>query len=47
MSDPYKVLGVSPTATDDEVKPRIGSWQRNTIPIIMRTVLWRIWQRRK
>ncbi len=28
--DPYKVLGVSPDASDDEVKRPISSWPRNT-----------------
>ena len=32
MSDPYKVLGVSPDASDDEIKKLIGLWRESTIP---------------
>ena len=31
MRDPYEVLGVSPGASDDEIKPLTASWPKNTI----------------
>ena len=34
MTDPYKVLGVSPNATDDEVKDAYG-WPGNITRITM------------
>ncbi len=43
MSDPYKVLGVSPNATDEEVKTAYGNWLKSIIQTIMRIVLWQIW----
>ena len=32
VDDPYKVLGLGPNATDDEVKRAYRAWQRNTTP---------------
>ncbi len=36
MNDPYKILGVSPTATDDEVKKPTASSPENIIRTNMR-----------
>ncbi len=47
MSDPYKILGVPPTATDDEVKSATGHWQKNIIPIIMPAALLQISRMRR
>ena len=35
MTDPYKVLGVSPNATDDEVKDATAGWPGNITRITM------------
>ncbi len=32
--DPYKVLGVSPDASDEEIKKRTASLRRNTTPTL-------------
>lgn len=45
MRDPYQVLGVPSTATDDEVKKPIVIWRGNTIPTTITTTRWPIWHR--
>ncbi len=46
--DPYKVLGVSPNASDDEVKKRrIASWQGSTTLTTMSTIRSPIWRRKR
>ena len=47
VNDPYKVLGVSPDATDDEVKAAYRSSRENTIPITTITIPCPISQRKK
>ena len=47
MRDPYQVLGVPSTATDEEVKKPIGIWPKSTTPITITTIPWPIWHRRR
>ena len=47
MNDPYQILGVPETASDDEVKKHIGSWPGSTIRTTTTTIPWRIWPRRR
>lgn len=47
MSDPYKILGVPPTATDDEVKSAYRALAKNIIPIIMPAALLQISRMRR
>ena len=47
VSDPYKVLNISPNATDEEVKLPIGKWRVNIIRIIMPIIPSPIWLRRR
>ena len=47
MNDPYEVLGVPRTATDEEIKKATGIWPGNIIRTIIMTALWPIWRRRR
>ena len=47
MTDPYEILNISSTATDDEVKRPIGSWPGSTTRTTTTTIPWRIWPRRR
>ena len=47
MNDPYSVLGVSPNASDEEIKRPIVSSPGSTIRTIIRTIPWPIWLRRR
>lgn len=47
MKDPYQVLGVSETASDDEIKRAYRNLARNTTRTITMTILWRIWLRKR
>ncbi len=38
MTDPYKVLGVSPDATDEEVKKAYYSLAKSIIPMHIATI---------
>ena len=38
MIDPYKVLGVSPGASQDEIKKAYRKRQRNTTPTCIRMI---------
>ncbi len=40
MTDPYKVLGVSRDASDEEVKKHILLWRENIIPINIPTPIF-------
>jgi hypothetical protein len=43
MNDPYKVLGVSPDATDEHSSRLTGAWPGNTIRTTIRTARLPIW----
>ena len=47
MNDPYKVLGVSRDADDEEIKKHTESLQKSIIPISTRTQTFRSLQARK
>lgn len=47
MNDPYQVLGVPETATDEEIKRLTGSWHANTIRITIMITPWQIWRRKR
>lgn len=47
MNNPYEVLGVSETATDEEVKQRTETLLKNIIPITTPTALLRMLRSRK
>lgn len=47
MNNPYEVLGVSETATDEEVKAAYRNLAKNIIPITTPTVLLQMLRSRK
>ena len=46
MNDPYQVLGVSESASDEEIKNTVN-WLASTIRIIIMTILWQIWHKKR
>ena len=47
MTDPYKVLGISPNATDDEVKKHTESLRESTIRITTAIPILPKWRERR
>lgn len=45
MRDPYQVLGVPSTASDEEVKKPTGIWRGSTIRTTITIIRWPIWLR--
>lgn len=45
MRDPYQVLGIPSTATDEEVKRHTGTLPGNITQTITMTTPWRTWPR--
>ena len=45
MRDPYQVLGVPSTATDEEVKKAYTTWRGSITRTIITTTRWLIWRR--
>lgn len=47
MRDPYEVLGVPSSATDEEVKRPTGTWPGSIIRTIIMTRPWPMWPRKR
>ena len=47
MSDPYKVLGISRDATDEQVKEAYREMAKNITRIIIRAAQLQIWPTKK